>query len=110
MTASPALRLGRLLVALLAVSAVVTEIATTVERGIFEAGNFFSYFTVQSNLLAAAVLLASSYAVRPSRRLDVLRGANTVYMVVVLVVFALFTLAVTWAVTRRRAATTSPPV
>ncbi|MCW2868200.1 MAG: FAR7a/AIG1-like family protein [Marmoricola sp.] len=88
MTSSPALRLARLLVALLGLAAVVTEVATLVERGTLVPANFFSFFTIQSNLLAAAVLLASSYAVRPSRRLDLLRGASTVYMVVVLVVFA----------------------
>ena len=88
MTTSPALRLARLLVALLGFAAVVTEVATLVERGTLVPVNFFSYFTIQSNLLAAGVLLASSHAVRPSRRLDLLRGANVVYMVVVLVVFA----------------------
>ncbi|ROR91631.1 Pr6Pr family membrane protein [Nocardioides aurantiacus] len=82
----PVARVG---VALLGFSAVVTELATLVERGSFRASQFFSFFTIQSNLLVVVVLLATALAgERRSRFLDRLRGATTVYMVVVLLVFA----------------------
>lgn len=89
-----ALRVARVLTALLGFSAVVTEVATLVERGTLVPANFLSFFTVQSNLLAAGVLLVAAYAgpgrsrAAGSRRLDAWRGAVTVYMVLVLVVFA----------------------
>lgn len=79
----------RVLVALLGSGALATEVVTLVERGQFTASNFFSYFTVESNLLACAVLLASAIAPTRSRRLDLFRGASTVFMVTVFVVFAL---------------------
>lgn len=75
----------KLLLALLGLSAVVTEIATLVERGRFAPSQFFSFFTVESNLIAAATLLASAFALAAGHndRLDALRGAATVYILVV---------------------------
>ena len=46
----------------------------------FRGDNFFSFFTIQSNLIAAAVLLA--------RRNDSLRGAATLYLIITGVVYA----------------------
>ena len=81
--------LYRMLVALLGFSAVVTEIATLVERGVFVPANFFSYFTIEGNLFAVAVLLAAAVAPARHRRLvDLLRGAATLYMVVIFLVFS----------------------
>ena len=57
----------------------------------FNPGNFFSFFTIQSNILAAGVLLAAA-VVRPEERtllFDVLRGAATLYIAITGVVFAL---------------------
>lgn len=81
-------RWTRVLLALLGFSAVVTEIVTLIQRGHFVAANFFSFFTIESNLFACVVLLASAVAPARSRRLDLFRGASTVFMVTVLVVFA----------------------
>lgn len=81
----------RVLLALLGFSAVVTEIATLTERGKLAPFNFFSYFTIEGNVIAAAVLLLSVLAVAqdmPSRRLAMLRGAATLYMVIVGIVFS----------------------
>lgn len=78
--------------ALLGFAAIVTEIATTVERDIFNAGNFFSFFTVQSNIFAAGMLLIGAFALAAgiqSKTLDLLRGAATLYMVTTGVVFAI---------------------
>lgn len=45
----------RVAVALLGFSAVVTEVATLHERGVFRANNFFSFFTIEGNLFAVVV-------------------------------------------------------
>ncbi len=75
----------KLLFGLLGFSAVVTEIATIVERGRFNPANFFSYFTIESNILVFVTLLLSAIAVAWSRnnKLDELRSAVTVYILVV---------------------------
>ena len=77
--------------ALLGFSAVVTEIATLIERGLFNPFNFFSYFTIQSNIFAFAILILSALATasnRGSNNLNLLRGAATLYMAVTGIVFA----------------------
>jgi len=82
----------RVIFGLLGFSALVTEIATVVERGTFKPWNFFSFFTIQANTLAVAILILSALALAGGdrgRRVSILRGANTLYMVVVGVVFSL---------------------
>lgn len=77
--------------ALLGLSAVVTEIATLVERGYFIPANFFSFFTIESNIFAAAVFLLSAFAIAGGKQaghITMLRGAATLYMVTTGVVFA----------------------
>ena len=77
--------------ALLGFSAVVTEIATLVERNLFNPFNFFSYFTIQSNILACTILILSVIATASNsrfRKLDLLRGAAALYMVITGIVFA----------------------
>lgn len=81
----------KVLFALLGFSAVVTEIATLVERGTFNAVNFFSYFTVLSNVLAAAVLMISAiWTAKGSRNrvIDMIRGASVLYMVMTGIIFS----------------------
>lgn len=77
--------------ALLGFSAIVTEIAVISERGMFDFVNFFSYFTVQVNILVALTFILSAVvlASRKSYRwLDVLRTATTMYILVVGIGFA----------------------
>ena len=77
--------------ALLGFSAVVTEIATLVERNLFKPFNFFSYFTIQSNIFAFIILIISALAIannKRSTRFNLLRGAATLYMVITGIVFA----------------------
>jgi len=76
---------------LLGFSAVVTEIAVLVERGIFNPLNFFSYFTIQTNILVLITLLLSALflAAGKERKLDRLRGAVTVYILIVGIGFSL---------------------
>jgi hypothetical protein len=75
----------KLLFGLLGFSAIVTEIATIAARGRFNPANFFSYFTIESNVLVAAVLLVSAIATAwgKNAKLNGLRGATTVYILVV---------------------------
>jgi len=82
---APALIGYRMVIALLCFAALVTEIATLVERGVFTPLNFFSYFTVESNILVVVVLLmaALTTAAGQDGRLDAFRGAVTVYILIV---------------------------
>lgn len=92
MTRSQGLIAYRMVVGLLGFSAVVTEIATIVERGRFNPGNFFSFFTIESNCLSVAILIVSALAMaagRHDRSIAMLRGANTLNMIVVGVTFSL---------------------
>lgn len=77
--------------ALLGFAAIVTEIATLIERGYFNPLNFFSYFTIQTNIVVCIMLLLSALAVAAgkSSRFDVLRSAVTVYILVVGIGFSL---------------------
>jgi hypothetical protein len=57
----------------------------------FSPANFFSFFTIQSNILAAATLAAAAVVPRRarSRLFDAVRGAVTLYISITGVVFAL---------------------
>lgn len=57
----------------------------------FSPGNFFSFFTIQSNILAALLLFAAALIRRGERTalFDGVRGAATLYIAITGVVFAL---------------------
>ena len=78
---------------LLAMSAVITEIVTLIGRGTFNIVNFFSFFTIESNLFAAVILIIGGYYILkhkiPSTRFNILRGASTLYMTITGIVFSL---------------------
>lgn len=82
----------RMLFSFLGFSAIVTETATIIDRGQFVPGNFFSYFTIESNAFTVIVLvltaLALAYGVQ-NKLVAMLRGANTLYMIIVGLVFTL---------------------
>jgi hypothetical protein len=84
------LALARIGFGLLVVAALAFMIWTLVEEGSFNALNFFTFFTVMSNMLAAAIFLEggrrqlSGAAPVP----DLWRGAAVVYMTVTYIVFA----------------------
>ena len=76
---------------LLGFSAVVTELAILGTKGVLVPSNFFSYFTIESNIIAATLFLVSAFYVfanKKSKKLDFFRGAATLYMVVTGIVFA----------------------
>lgn len=81
----------KVLFGLLALSAVATELVMVAQRGTFNPVNFFSYFTVENNILAGAALLISAWALTANRHfkwLDALRGLSTVFILVVGIGFA----------------------
>lgn len=81
----------KLFFSLLGFSAIVTEISIITERGVFNPTNFFSFFTVENNILVFITFLISALltaAGRAPRWLDKLRGATTMYIVVVGIGFA----------------------
>jgi hypothetical protein len=85
------LNVARIGFATLGVVAMTYQFAKIDDRPDFSAGNFFSFFTIQSNILAAALLVAA-VLVRPPERgvlFDALRGALTLYITITGVVFAL---------------------
>ena len=76
---------------LLGFSAIVTELAVLGTKGILVPGNFFSFFTIESNIIAFIVFLISAFFVfagKKSRKLDFFRGAATFFMIVTGIVFA----------------------
>jgi len=85
------IRLYRAAAGLAVVAAITYEVLHLNGRANWVAGNYFSYFTVISNIFAAAVVLAAAgpFAHSPPRRLDLLRGAATVYILTTGIVYAL---------------------
>ena len=86
-----ALALFRLVFAALTVVAIVYQFVQLADAGTLVPLNFFSFFTIQSNLIAVAVFLvgAARRTTEPARGWEVVRGAAVVYMTVTLVVYAL---------------------
>lgn len=81
----------KVLFGLLGFTAVATEIAILVERGLFNPVNFFSYFTILTNVLVFITFMASAIAVAHhiNKKLSVLRSAVTVYILLVGVGFSI---------------------
>jgi hypothetical protein len=69
---------------LLTLAAIVAQLKVTADAGALNPVNYFSFFTIQSNLISAAVLLYPAYRGDgfKSARLDWWRGAASVYMTV----------------------------
>ena len=83
MTRSRILGAVRLAFTLLALTAVGTQLALGLQREIFVVANFFSFFTIESNLIGAFVLLLTGVGALRSAdpgRFALLRGAATLYM------------------------------
>jgi hypothetical protein len=85
------LAIARLAFAGVAVAAIVFQLVDLANAGTLNPVNFFSYFTIQSNLIAVVALVLSAVAVLrgAGRRYDMLRGGAVVYMTVTGVVYGL---------------------
>ena len=81
----------RVVFAVLTLAAIAYQAWWLIDRGTFDAINFFSYFTIQSNLIAVAVFLigAARWRETPTIGWELVRGAALLYMTVTLVVFSL---------------------
>ena len=80
----------RIVFAALTFVAIAYQAWLLIDVGIFSPVNFFSYFTIQSNLIAVAVFLVGAARWRhpASKGWELVRGAALLYMTVTLVVFA----------------------
>lgn len=87
----PVLAIVRVLAAAVALVAVGSSLWAAAGRGTDALADVLSFFTVQSNLIGAAVMLLAAVRVRhaPSATLDWLRGGAVVYLVVTMVVYNL---------------------
>ena len=82
-------RVGRVLVALLMLAAVVRLLVDSIQDGDFVFWNFFGYFTIQNNLIGvAALLIAAGYTglARP-QWVEYLRACGTTYLFIVVTVY-----------------------
>jgi hypothetical protein len=76
----------------LALAALAAQFARSSDRPGFSAVSFFSFFTNDSNIIAASVFLWAAFHRSATHRgaRDLVRGAPVVYMVTTGIVFALF--------------------
>jgi hypothetical protein len=81
----------RLAFAALAVAAIAVQVHHLSSGARFRPVNFFSFFTIDSNLLAIATLTLSALVARrpPSAVVEALRGAATLYLAITGVIFTL---------------------
>jgi hypothetical protein len=80
-------RAGRAVAGALGVVALVGTLLVSNDNPGFTAANFFSYFTVESNVLAAIVLLGLAAVPSAAESTEGLRAATTLYMVITGVVY-----------------------
>jgi hypothetical protein len=75
----------------LAVVAIVVQLISLAGKGTLDPVNYFSYFTIDSNLIATGVLIAGAATRdRPATpTLDLVRGGGVVYMSITGIVFTL---------------------
>ena len=85
------LALFRLTFGLLTFVAIGVQLKTLADEGKLDLVNYFSYFTILSNVIGATLLLVGAAAWRATRsgRMDLLRGGAVVYLTVTFIVFAL---------------------
>lgn len=82
----------RILFGLLGFTALVTEVATIVERDAFDPWHVFSFFTIESNILAVVALIVGALFAASGkipRGFELFRGAVTLYMTITGIIFAL---------------------
>lgn len=84
------LALTRMAFGLLVLAALITMISVLIDEGVFVPLNFFTFFTILSNIFAMAVLLEGGRRMLTGRPPvpDMVRGAAVVYMTVTYIVFA----------------------
>lgn len=83
------IRFARVLLGTLGLSSVLVEIIVLTNEGVFNAPNFFSFFTILSNIFAATFFIYFGLTDNQSLKTQVVRGAVTLYMLMTGVIFAL---------------------
>jgi hypothetical protein len=85
------LPLARLAFGALTFASIAAELVSIASTGNLDLINYFSYFTILSNIIGASLLLVGAARWRADRSatLDRLRGAAVVYLSVTFIVFAL---------------------
>lgn len=81
-------RVARITFGLLGLSSVFIEIFVLINENVFNAGNFFSFFTILSNVFAGIYLIYFGTTDNHSLRSQTVRGAVTLYMLMTGVIFA----------------------
>ncbi len=84
-----AIRLYRIIFAILTLLAIGVQLLALLRAQAFNAVNFFSYFTIESNLIGATLLLVSAGSRDRLASLDFFRGGAVVYMSATGIVFTL---------------------
>ncbi|HRF28419.1 MAG TPA: Pr6Pr family membrane protein [Candidatus Saccharibacteria bacterium] len=82
-------RILRTFFGLLGLSSVLIEIIVLTNEGVFNAANFFSFFTILSNIIAGVYLIYFGVTNNHSQRSQVIRGGVTLYMLMTGVIFAI---------------------
>lgn len=86
-------RAYRVCFALLTIGMIAYQLHENQDKGVLNVANFFSYFTIQSNILAAVVLLVGGSSLRfvqwPTIGWEMIRGAALMYMATTGVVYGL---------------------
>lgn len=82
------LRVARLAFAALGIVALAWIPLRNLDVAAFSTANYFSYFTILSNVLAVVVLAGGALADPRSQLWQLLRGATTVYMVITGIIYA----------------------
>jgi hypothetical protein len=87
----PVLAILRLGFGLLTIAAIAAQLLSLRDAGTLVLVNYFSYFTILSNVIGAALLLigAARWRTGHDDRIDLLRGGAVVYLSVTFIVFAL---------------------
>ncbi|MDQ8046540.1 MAG: Pr6Pr family membrane protein [Solirubrobacteraceae bacterium] len=86
--ATPPARLVHVLLAVAGIVAIGWNLHDTLDRPDGDVVNFFSFFTIQSNLFAAAVWLWVAARPSPSPLQDRLRGAATLFLLITGIIYA----------------------
>lgn len=88
MTRATGIAAYRAFFGLLTLAAVAMQLVDIASRGVLDPLHYFSYFTIESNLLAAVLfLILAARRGERSARMDLVRGGAVVYMTVTGVVF-----------------------
>jgi hypothetical protein len=87
MTGKRLLLIVRVAAVALTITAIVAQSVVGIQAGVFDPTRFFAYFTIQSNLIGIAALVAALLAKgRRSKGVELLRGAAAAYLTVTFVV------------------------